>query len=246
LQVTVVIKRHDECVGDRYVTYQAISPDPLPSTFDNGLSSFGTSDTVQLIDVTAGQHVEIIVRHAATTVVLRQSGRFFSISVRVPDDLVQKSLGSVGTQLCVMKCPAAERLSLSAIESLSTFAFADALNICRRHKLVDFFLDACVFDLVASGGDRNFTSAAVHALHDFRRLVPINASHLRSWTAFPGPNVSSCTVRLLSLKSLDYLLALFAIISLYLYWTVSLLLFSQMGCSCRSVTSHCATHPMSR
>lgn len=211
-KITVLIKRHDECIDDPYVMYQAVSPDPLPSTFDNGRTSFGLNDAVQLIDITAGLHVEIALRHANTTVVLRQFGRYFSVSVRMPADIVEMSKASTGSQLCVVKCPTSERLSLNSLES--AFSIADATNVCRHHnKLVDHFLDACVFDLVASGGDRNFTSSALHAMLDFRRMIPSSPT-IR--TTFPD-SVTSSSAMLLRTYTVDYLMALAAILAVYLY-----------------------------
>jgi len=215
--VTVVIKQHEDCVSERYVTYQANSPDPLPSTFENGLSSFGSSDAVRLIDVTAGQHVEIVVRHADTTVIVRQNGRYFSVGVRVPVDLIQVSAGHMGTQLCVRKCPAAERLSLDSLDPSLVFSVADATNICRRHRLVYSFHDACIFDLVASGGDRNFTAASVHALHDLRRMMPTVQLHNRTDISIS----SSSSTSLLSCIASVYLIASMVNMLLYLCWTNS-------------------------
>ena len=147
---------------------------------------------------------------------MRQTGRYFSVGVRVPVDLLQGSSAFMGTQLCTRKCPAAERLSVNSLEPSLVFSVADATSVCRRHKLIDSFLDACIFDLVASGGDRNFTAASVHALNDFRRMVPAGAVHLGNRTHIPS--TSSSSTSLLTCITKDYLIGSIVVMLLYLCW----------------------------
>lgn len=162
--------------------YRASSPEPLSSVFDSGLP-YGSDDTVRVSNVVAGRHVELVLRHIGTLVVLRKYGRHFSVAVRTPSKVAASFSGDVDIQLCTTACPVAERLSLNHISPLTSIDIDSAADACRKHGLVDFFLDACVFDLLATGGDRNFSLAAVHALRDYRRLSRDAARQLHNRTA---------------------------------------------------------------
>jgi len=181
------LKRYHDCISSRYITYQATSAEPLSPVFNGGMPSYGAAETVRVSNIVAGQHVEIVLQHIATLVVLRKHGRHFSVAVRTPGKIATAFAGGPDVQLCTTRCPVAERLSLNHItSSLST---EDAVTVCREEGLVDFFLDACVFDLLATGGDRDFSLAAVFALRDYRRLSRDAARHLRNRTTI---HVTSC------------------------------------------------------
>jgi len=177
-----VVKRYRDCITSRYITYQATSAEPLSPVLDGGQPSYGAAETVRVSNIVAGRHVEIALRHIATLVVLRRYDRgHFSVGVRTPADIAAAGAGGPDIQLCTTRCPATQRLSLS--DSSSSRSVEDAVTLCRRHGLVDFFLDACVFDALAThGGDRDFSLAAVHALRDLRRLSRDAARHLRNRT----------------------------------------------------------------
>jgi len=185
----VVVKRYRDCFASRYITYQATSVEPLSSVFDNGMSSYGAAETVRVLNIVAGRHVEIVLQHVGTLVVLRKYGRHFSVAVRAPTKIATAFSGGLDVQLCTTRCPAAERLSLKHVSSSTSMSIERAVKICRQQGLVDFFLDACVFDLLATGGDRNFSLAAVHALRDYRRLSRNAAKHLHNRTTV---YISSC------------------------------------------------------
>lgn len=179
----MVVKRYRDCIAGRYVTYQATSTEPLSSTFDGGVSSYGAAETIRVFNVVAGRHVEMELQHIGTRVVLRKYGRHFSVAVRTPTKIATAFSGALDVQLCTTRCPAAERLSLRHVTLSSVSMTVDrAAEICRQQQLIDFFLDACVFDLLVTGGDRNFTLAAVHALRDYRRLSRDAAMQLQNRT----------------------------------------------------------------
>jgi len=177
-----MVKRYHDCIATRYVTYQATSTEPLSSLFDSGISSYGADDTVHVLNVVAGRHVEIVLQHIDTLVVLRKYGQHFSVAVRTPAKVASAYSGGLDVQLCTTRCPAAERLSLRHISLSASMSIERAAKICEKQGLVDFFLDACVFDLLATGGDRNFSLAAVHALRDYRRLSRDAARQLHNRT----------------------------------------------------------------
>lgn len=121
---------------------------------------------VRVLTIVAGRHVEIELQHIGTLVVLRKHGRYFSVGVRTPKRIATSFSGALDIQLCTTRCPIAERLSLSHVSG----SVGRATEFCRRQGLVDFFLDACVFDFLATDGDQNFSQSAVHAMRDYRRL----------------------------------------------------------------------------
>jgi len=201
----VVVKRYYDCITSRYITYQATSLEPLSSVFDSGMSSYGVAETVRLLNVVAGRHVEIVLQHVSTRIVLRKHSRHFSVAVLTPTKLSSTFSGSLDVQLCTTRCPVAERLSLKHISLSASMSIENAEDICRQHRLVDFFLDACVFDFLATGGDRNFSMAAVHALRDYQRLGGDAAKQLRNRTRVDS---SSCAARLHAVTVLLYLLVI--------------------------------------
>ena len=180
--MTVVVKRYRDCITNRYITYQASSAEPLSSVFDGGTSSYGVAETVRVLTVVAGRHVEIVLQHVGTQIVVRKYGRHFSVAVRTPTEVASAFTGALDIQLCTTGCPVAERLSLRQISVSASVSTENAEKICRQHGLVDFFLDSCVFDFLATGGDRNFSLAAVHALRDYRRLGRDAAEQLHNRT----------------------------------------------------------------
>jgi len=194
--VTVVVKRFRDCITDRYITYQATLLEPLSPVFDGGMTSYGVAETVRVLTVVAGRHVEIVLQHISTQIVLRKYSHHFSVAVRTPAEVASAFSGALDVQLCTMQCPVAERLSLRHISVSASLSVETAEDVCRQHGLVDFFLDACVFDFLATGGDRNFSLAAVHALRDYQRLGGDAAKQLNNRTtvgassdavSFPAP-----------------------------------------------------------
>ena len=115
-----------------------------------------------------------------------------------------------GLQMCVRGCPHNERIdhreflalrntalqkqrrrhtdtdadvsSRMASQSLDKMTRDEAALRCTDAGVVDYFFDACVFDLVNTG-DLNFTVAARHAQSDTLRLLPRSASALQNRTS---------------------------------------------------------------
>ena len=166
---------------------------------------------VRLREQTAGRHVEIHLRYVDTTVVLRRAGSHYSVVVRMPAAVVNASVTDDpdGLQLCVRGCPHSERINYREFIALRSTrlkpqrqkqegtAVASATEVtssademardkaaahCRDAGVVDYFFDACVFDLVSTG-DLNFTQAARHAQRDTLRLLPESAGELRNRTS---------------------------------------------------------------
>ena len=189
----MVIKRDDNCGSGRYVTYQA-STDDLPGTFDDGRTHFGQERSVHLIEKDPGKHIEIYLRYIDTTLIVRQVGRYFTFAMKMPEDIVKHSRdNNNGIQLCVRGCPASEvidyreylaqkhvKLKDSNFKVAMSRSLAEAK--CRDARVVDFYYDSCVFDLMTTG-DSNFTQAAQKALNDVLRLYPRAAEMLQNRTS---------------------------------------------------------------
>ena len=189
----MVIKRDDNCGSSRYVTYQA-STDDLPGTFDDGRTHFGQERSVHLIEKDPGKHIEIYLRYIDTTLIVRQVGRYFTFAMKMPEEIVEHSRdNNNGIQLCVRGCPASEvidyreylaqkhvKLKDSNFKVAMSRSLAEAK--CRDARVVDFYYDSCVFDLMTTG-DSNFTQAAQKALNDVLRLYPRAAEMLQNRTS---------------------------------------------------------------
>ncbi|ELU11025.1 hypothetical protein CAPTEDRAFT_167757 [Capitella teleta] len=199
-KLTLIIKGHDDCAQGDYVTFQA--PDQhgvLASTFDDGRSHFGPQRSVFISEVAAGSHVEITLRYIATRLVVRRfAGGYLSLTMSAPSDVIRDARSRNNMQLCVRGCPAPQTLSLADVFSVRSdhvtmpdsgvmavprrrMSREAAQERCRLAKVVDDYLDSCVFDLLSTG-DVNFTRMASSALLDAIRLVPEEMQRLRNRT----------------------------------------------------------------
>lgn len=189
-QLTVIVKSHAECGSDQYHTYQA-QTDSLPGAFEDGNTSYGPHGGVQLLELEPNRHVEIRVHYIATTIIVRQIGRYFTFAIHIPQQVLNTSRTRGELELCSKGCPPSEQIDykqylaerrerVTRIQSAAeggpelTMTRYEAEDVCRNSGLVDFYFDSCVFDLMATG-DRNFTLAALSALKDVLRLDPTMA-----------------------------------------------------------------------
>ncbi|XP_041371398.1 RGM domain family member B-like isoform X2 [Gigantopelta aegis] len=184
-KLTVIIKKNNVCASDTFQMYQA-QTDYLPSSFYDGRTDYGPHKSVELVEVEAGKHVEIHIRYIETTILVRQIGRYLTFNIRMPADIVNESSNSNDMELCVSGCPESERINYQeylaqrrnritsfsgSSDAIVVMPRAEAHSICREAKVVDFYFDSCVFDLMVTG-DKNFTLAAVSALQDVLQLDP--------------------------------------------------------------------------
>lgn len=198
-QLTVIVKSHPECGSDHYHTYQA-QTDSLPGAFEDGNTSYGPYGGVQLLEVEVNRHVEIHVHYIATTIIVRQIGRYFTFAIHIPQQVLNTSSSRHEPELCSKGCPPSEQIDykqylaerrdrVTRIQSAAegtelTMTRYEAEDVCRNSGLVDFYFDSCVFDLMATG-DRNFTLAALSALKDVLRLDPTMAVLANRTTLHP-------------------------------------------------------------
>lgn len=214
----MIIKGKADCTSNDFQTYQTHG-NSLPGTFEDGRVSVGPYNSLELIEVDPGRHVEIHIGYISTFVVVRQIGRHFTFSIRMPEELVNQSSASQDLQLCVRGCPQSELINYQ--EYLATRKFMSssqdaagnhvdgehrpvvtrsfAEEVCREAKLVDFYFDSCVFDLMATG-DQNFTLSAVNSLNDVLKLQPsvartmVNRTSLDTYDKYYGYDHGECTV----------------------------------------------------
>ncbi|ESP05563.1 hypothetical protein LOTGIDRAFT_83132, partial [Lottia gigantea] len=177
-KLTVVIKKNARCASDNFVMYQA-QTDDLPGSFYDGHTFYGKHKSVELLEIEEGKHVEINIRYIATTIVVRQIGRYFTFAIKMPEEIVNNSHSATSNGLCYRGCPLSERINYQEflaskqdiVDNLSENSAniqmlrKDAELICREANVVDFYFDSCVFDLMTTG-DQNFTLAALSALQD--------------------------------------------------------------------------------
>ncbi|KAL8613385.1 hypothetical protein ACOMHN_057105 [Nucella lapillus] len=208
-KLTVIVKSRPECGWEHYHTYQA-QTDELPGSFEDGHTHYGHYNSVRLVEVEPNKHVEIVLEHIATKLIVRQIGRYFTFAIHMPQDLVHEGRDSPEPELCSKGCPSSELIDykrylahkkervvrLHGSEVL--LSRQDAEDTCRSAGLVDFYFDSCVFDMLATG-DSNFTVAALSALQDVVRLDP-SMAHVANRTSlqvyddlFGAATSSSCS-----------------------------------------------------
>lgn len=189
-QVTVVIKKNEDCVGNKFLMYQAQTSN-LPSAFDDGQMYYGKDKSVELFVKDPNTHVEIYIRYIDTTILLRQIGRYFTFAIKMPEGLINSTelyddgqIDNERLELCTRGCPKTEQIDykvflakkrhqLDELETSNKVSMSrnDAEILCRKEKVVDFYYDSCVFDLMTTG-NLNFTRSAKKALQDVLHLTP--------------------------------------------------------------------------
>ena len=192
LQLTVMIKKNEDCAADKFKTYMA-QTDHLPGTFTDGQTHYGPERSVHLRVLEPGKHVEIYFRYIDTTIRVRQIGRYFTFAIKMPEEVVDESQKLDDEQLCIQGCPKRERIDYQQYIADKRKAVIerngikmtrnDAIELCRSEKVVDFYFDSCVFDLMTTG-DTNFTIAAHQAYQDLIAMSPENVQGQENRTDF--------------------------------------------------------------
>lgn len=184
--VTIIVKGHSPCSQEK--TYEA-QTDNLPATFIDGTQSSGSGQSVRIREREPGRHVEIIIKYIATTVVLRQVGRYITFVIRAPRDVALRGAEQDGLHLCVRGCPAPERIDHRHVlahptslrdqsgkpQSMAMSKDA-AIALCKRQNVTDFYFESCIFDLMTTG-DLSFGQAASEAMRDGWFLDRGGSSH---------------------------------------------------------------------
>ncbi|KAJ7985648.1 hypothetical protein DPEC_G00354240 [Dallia pectoralis] len=198
-KITIIFKNWRQCMEQQI--YQA-ELDNVPAAFVGGAVTSGEPHGRPSLTVSSdqpGRYAEISADHIGTTLVVRQTGRSLSLSIRLPRAIAEAFTPEQDLQLCVYGCPAVQLLEplpepsppfswTSGHPSVVTQAHCAALLPVR-----DIYYQACMFDVLATG-DLNWSLAAVAALEDARtmisdpsmlHLLPVGAAG-RSSPCLPG------------------------------------------------------------
>ncbi|XP_028672200.1 RGM domain family, member D [Erpetoichthys calabaricus] len=191
-KITVIFKSYLGCTEQK--VYQATTED-LPSAFMDGTTSGGTQEanggSLRIVERTASatgfsSQVEIQARYIATSIIVRQVGRYLTFAIRVPEDMLNFSEENTGLQLCLHGCPRNElikehtltrqsfspRLQAAGAPQRQAYTVEHATAKCREILQVeDVYFQSCVFDLLTTG-DPEFSMAAYGALQDLKALPP--------------------------------------------------------------------------
>lgn len=217
-KITIIFKPFEGCTDQR--VYQAVT-DSLPAAFDDGTVSSGdalhTSAAIDgglrkvralwISERSPGRHVELHAGYIGVTVIVRQTGRYLTLAIRIPDEFAQAYDASQDLQLCLNGCPNSERIDqgghlplsppalglqqhrpgysslthASAYGGPHLFSEDRAKERCKEQLDVhDIYFHSCVFDLLTTG-DANFTVAAYSAQKDMESLHP----HRERWRIYP-------------------------------------------------------------
>lgn len=180
-KITVIFKNMRQCVDQQL--YQA-ELDNVPAAFADGSVWSGERRGHHSLSVrtqSPGRHAEIRAAHIGTLLVVRQTGRSLSLSVRSPRGVVESFGPDQDLQLCMWGCPPSQRLN--TLRPLSPDSSPPSLLGAQAHCAAllparDVYFHACVFDLITSG-DRNSSMAVVSALQDAQNMIPdTQAVHL--------------------------------------------------------------------
>ncbi|XP_033828996.1 RGM domain family member B [Periophthalmus magnuspinnatus] len=217
-KITIIFKPFEGCTDQR--VYQAVT-DNLPAAFDDGTVSSGdplhSSATAEgslrkvralwISERSPGRHVELHAGYIGVTVIVRQTGRYLTLAIRIPEEFAQAYDASQDLQLCLNGCPNSERIDqggylplfppalglqlhrpgYSSLTQASPYSGSQLFSVdrakdrCKEQLEVhDIYFHSCVFDLLTTG-DANFTVAAYSAQKDMESLHP----HQDRWRIYP-------------------------------------------------------------
>jgi len=172
-KVVVIFKETDSnCITQKI--YEATSQ-YLPAIFKDGTKYSGPKTCKTKIHKNNDDHISIESCHINTTIIIRKVGSYLTFNIKMPFEYANKSRG-----LCHSGCPSSELVDstsffenkLNHVSSSNYFpSTKDAMKICSRANLTDFYYDSCVFDLLTTG-DKLFTKAAHTAMFDALHLDP--------------------------------------------------------------------------
>lgn len=226
-KITIIFKPFEGCTDQR--VYQAVT-DSLPAAFDDGTVSSGdalhTSAAIEgglrkvralwISERSPGRHVELHAGYIGVTVIIRQTGRYLTLAIRIPEEFAQAYDASQDLQLCLNGCPNSERIDqggylplsppalglqlhrpgYSSLTQASAYGGPHLFNTDRAKErckeqldIHDIYFHSCVFDLLTTG-DANFTVAAYSAQKDMESLHP----HRDRWRIYPRAAATSHTL----------------------------------------------------
>ncbi|KAG5271321.1 hypothetical protein AALO_G00178420 [Alosa alosa] len=194
-KITIIFKNWRECIEQQ--NYRA-ELDNVPPAFLDGSITSGERRGHHSLQVSTGpgRHAQINATHIGTTLVVRQSGRSLSLSVRAPRAIVDAFSPEQDLQLCKWGCPASQRLEHPPPQP-GTDAYTHCASLLPAK---DMYFQACLFDLLTTG-DVNFSSSAVAALQDARGMIA-DTGRVHLLTAAATSSHLSCALLTLLIVSL--------------------------------------------
>ncbi|GAB1610215.1 RGM domain family member B-like [Argonauta hians] len=190
--LTVMIKRNDKCGTNTFVTYSTLK-DSLPSTFNGGATHYGPGKGIEIKVLDPSKYVKIHIKYIDTVILVRHIGRYFTFSIRMPEEIVMSSTDEE-RELCVNGCPKAQQIDYKSFlaqqqekikeyerDNKIAMPRTEAEHACRKANVANFYFDSCVFDLMTTG-DNNFTAAAYNAWQDLLKLNPEVTKNRRNRT----------------------------------------------------------------
>lgn len=174
-EITIAFKERD-LVCTREKKYKATS-NSLPEHFQDGSTATGPASCKTEVFVDSPYSVKLKSCRSNTTILIRRVGKYLTFNILTPFDIVNKSSG-----LCQSGCPANERVDFASFfhdrihqndisQTLSYLSTKEAISLCLRTNVTDFYFDSCVFDLLTTG-DRRFSQAARLAMLDASSMDP--------------------------------------------------------------------------
>lgn len=161
-KVTVLIRAHGGCAMEKHYEVQ-IKDNPLPSVFVDGTTSAGEG---VLLAPLGPNRMQITLNHAGMRLIIGRQGDFLSVALRLPAALVGQPQSQ---ELCLRGCPSWERLA-TAPEGEPAWRLSEADTACRGANLTGAYLDACVFDVLATGQKDMAAEASAAAVADLKEL----------------------------------------------------------------------------
>lgn len=168
-KVTVLIRAHGSCAMEKHYEVQ-IKDNPLPTVFVDGTTSAGEG---VLLAPLGPNRVQITLNHAGVRLIIGRQGDFLSVSLRLPAALVGQPHSQ---ELCLRGCPSRERLATTP-EGEPAWLLKEADVACRGANLTGAYLDACVFDGLATGQTDMAAEASAAAVADLKELGATMAHH---------------------------------------------------------------------
>lgn len=178
-KVTIIVKENKRCTTRKQ--YEAGSEDVwLPRSFTDG-TIYGGDKNRKAVEIKSSNetHVEILLRHVATKIYIRQHGAYLSVALRIPERIVEEQSDDE-FDICTSGCSSGESVKLE--EALANpLAFTrchgirmktplkNALERCSRANVTDAFFDACMFDQLTTD-DEMLVLQAADAQHDITDL----------------------------------------------------------------------------
>ncbi|XP_041648685.1 hemojuvelin [Cheilinus undulatus] len=193
-KITIIFKNMRQCVDQQL--YEA-ELDNVPAAFADGSVWSGERwghHSLTVRTQSPGRHAEIRAAHIGTLLVVRQSGRSLSLSVRSPRDVIEAFGPEQDLQLCVWGCPPSQRLN--TLRPLFPDPPPPSIFSAQAHCTAllpaqDVYFHACVFDLITSG-DPNASMAVVNALQDATSMI----SDMQTLHLLPMASAHQCRARL--------------------------------------------------